>query len=117
MWLRAHRGAVVLGVAAMLAAAVTWMLMGPSEPWQRDPLRDDTLEGKAIYAASCAGCHGGQGEGQPGWKSQRDDGTYPAPPHDATGHTWHHADGLLFNIVEKGGAYAAPAGFKSAMPG
>jgi mono/diheme cytochrome c family protein len=73
-------------------------------------------DGKAVYAANCAPCHGERGEGQPEWKSQRDDGTYPAPPHDETGHTWHHADGLLFNIVKRGGGYAAPVGYKSTMP-
>lgn len=39
-----------------------------------------------------------------------------APPHDASGHTWHHADDLLFDITRFGGQALAPAGFKSTMP-
>lgn len=72
--------------------------------------------GQATYQASCAGCHGQRGEGQLDWKRRRTDGTYPAPPHDRTGHTWHHADGLLFGIVKEGGSFAAPPGYLATMP-
>jgi len=27
---------------------------------------------------------------------------FPPPPHDVTGHTWHHSDDLLLEIVTKG---------------
>ena len=40
----------------------------------------------------------------------------PAPPHDASGHTWHHPDQLLFEITKFGGQKNAPEGFISAMP-
>jgi mono/diheme cytochrome c family protein len=30
------------------------------------------------------------------------DGSYPPPPQDAGGHTWHHADQLLVSIVLEG---------------
>jgi mono/diheme cytochrome c family protein len=42
----------------------------------------------------------------------------PAPPHDATGHTWHHPDSALFGITKEGlspGKYA-PRGYQSDMP-
>ena len=66
--------------------------------------------GATLYAAQCASCHGAAGEGQPEWRVRRADGTLPAPPHDSTGHTWHHADGLLFRIVRDGcDAYGGPA--------
>lgn len=41
----------------------------------------------------------------------------PAPPHDESGHTWHHPDQLLFAIV-KGGLVPpyAPAAYESDMP-
>ncbi len=39
-------------------------------------------------------------------------GVYPAPPHDASGHTWHHPDALLLEIIANGGS--SPT---SAMPG
>ena len=38
-----------------------------------------------------------------------------APPHDETGHTWHHSDEDLFFITKYGGA--GKAGGASAMPG
>lgn len=60
-------------------------------------------DGAALYAEHCADCHGVQMEGEPDWRSPRDDGTYPAPPHDETGHTWHHGDRMLFDYVKRGG--------------
>ncbi len=60
-------------------------------------------EGKALYEANCAECHGMNGEGEANWQSQNDDGTLRAPPHDSTGHTWHHPDQLLLQIIAKGG--------------
>jgi mono/diheme cytochrome c family protein len=72
--------------------------------------------GRQVYQQNCASCHGVRGEGQPDWQVQRPDGTYPAPPHNATGHTWHHTDGLLFQIVKYGGASLNIPNFKSGMP-
>lgn len=43
------------------------------------------------------------------------DGKLPAPPHDASGHTWHHPDRVLFDIVKRGPA-AYPAGHVTDMP-
>ena len=75
--------------------------------------------GQEIFSANCAVCHGAGGEGQPDWHIKKDDGTLPAPPLNGEGHTWHHADGLLYRIVSQGGAiFEDPSlpGFKSAMP-
>ncbi|WP_292527312.1 cytochrome c [Mesorhizobium sp.] len=63
--------------------------------------------GEAVYVAHCASCHGKNLEGQPGWKAQDKDGFLPAPPHDESGHTWHHPDTLLFRITKLGVAEAA----------
>lgn len=73
-------------------------------------------KGRTVYAAQCAQCHGQQLEGQPNWQARNPDGTFPAPPHDATGHTWHHPDPVLFAVTKDGGAKGAPPGFKSGMP-
>ncbi|HEY9163480.1 MAG TPA: c-type cytochrome [Magnetovibrio sp.] len=73
-------------------------------------------DGQALYAAHCASCHGDNLQGQPDWQVTQADGTLPAPPHDDSGHTWHHADALLFDYTKQGGQALAPAGFKSAMP-
>lgn len=59
-------------------------------------------EGKALYEANCAACHGLQGEGQPNWRTQDEDGFFPAPPHDSSGHTWHHADEVILQVMAQG---------------
>lgn len=69
-----------------------------------------------MYRANCATCHGPRGEGEPNWKTPNADGTYPAPPHDASGHTWHHTDALLFEIVRDGGSRYNSTSFRSRMP-
>jgi len=76
--------------------------------------------GAAIYAESCASCHGSDLKGEANWQSPNPDGTLPAPPHDDDGHTWHHSDRLLVNYIKLGGARALAqdgvVGFKSGMP-
>ena len=51
------------------------------------------------------------------WRQPLPEGGLPAPPHDVTGHTWHHADRQLFEITKFGGQAKAPPGFRSNMPG
>ena len=64
-----------------------------------------TLElGATVYAANCANCHGANLEGQAEWKTPNEDGTWKAPPHDETGHTWHHPDDYLLDRIYKGTA-------------
>lgn len=72
--------------------------------------------GADVYAEHCASCHGAELEGESDWQRFLPDGGLPAPPHDASGHTWHHPDVLLFGITKFGGQALAPAGFKSNMP-
>jgi cytochrome c len=72
--------------------------------------------GSQVYIAQCAGCHGAKLQGQANWKIRNLDGTFPAPPHDATGHTWHHSDQFLFNYIKKGGQDLMSDGNKSGMP-
>jgi mono/diheme cytochrome c family protein len=73
--------------------------------------------GAEIYARHCAACHGANLEGQPNWRERRPDGRLPAPPHDASGHTWHHSDEVLFNITKFGMVPPyAPRDYPSDMP-
>lgn len=84
--------------------------------------RDDTAvaRGRVLYDANCAACHGQNLEGQQDWRSSGPDGRFPAPPHDESGHTWHHSDTALIDYITLGGEDAlARMGvrFDSAMPG
>lgn len=85
-----QRGGLVAGLVlgAVLAAPV---------------MADDAPDGAALYADFCAACHGADLEGAPDWRRPGPDGRLPAPPHDATGHTWHHGDRFLTDYVARGG--------------
>jgi len=75
-------------------------------------------DGKSIYAEHCAACHGANLEGETvDWRTRDAEGYLPAPPHDASGHTWHHADDQLFYITKHGIKAIAPPGYKSRMIG
>ena len=58
--------------------------------------------GKNVYAENCASCHGIALEGQANWRQRDADGYLLAPPHDETGHTWHHSDSYLFLMTKYG---------------
>jgi mono/diheme cytochrome c family protein len=72
--------------------------------------------GRRLYDAHCASCHGADLEGQANWRERRADGKLPAPPHDASGHTWHHTDEALFRVTRDGFAAVAGAGYETDMP-
>jgi mono/diheme cytochrome c family protein len=59
--------------------------------------------GEKLYLQYCASCHGINLEGKPNWKEVQADGSFPPPPHDNSGHTWHHPDELLIEIIANGG--------------
>jgi mono/diheme cytochrome c family protein len=71
--------------------------------------------GKTVYRDRCASCHGANLEGQANWKERLPNGRLRAPPHDATGHTWHHPDNQLFDLTKNGVAGVLP-GYQSDMP-
>lgn len=109
---------IVLGALSLLggsiAAGLFWIGLdrgGPSEP-----SAERLDRGRAIYAANCAACHGVELEGQPDWKSRLPTGRMPAPPHDASGHTWHHPDSVLFRITKEGLSAIVGDNYESNMP-
>ena len=73
--------------------------------------------GARLYTEHCAACHGAKLEGQTNWRQRLPDGKLPAPPHDESGHTWHHPDDVLFGITKHGLVPPyAPKGYESDMP-
>ncbi len=111
--------AVAAAVAAVGGAGALWLGRSDAQTGAM-PADIDIAQGQALYAANCAACHGANLEGQEDWRSPGPDGRLPAPPHDQTGHTWHHPDQVLFSYTKLGGrALMAEQGmeFDSAMPG
>ncbi|WP_167626622.1 c-type cytochrome [Paracoccus luteus] len=103
----------LIGLTAS-ALIATWILVG----LRADAENAETIAlGRTIYETQCAACHGAQLEGQPDWQMLLPSGRLPAPPHDATGHTWHHPDDILFRIVKEGTAAIVGGGYESDMPG
>ncbi len=96
------------------AIGISAALAGCGEP-RPDP--EQIARGKKIYVQHCATCHGMKLEGQPNWQARLPNGRMPAPPHDESGHTWHHTDQVLFGITKNGLVPPyAPKGYESDMP-
>ncbi|MHB1103748.1 MAG: c-type cytochrome [Devosia sp.] len=96
--------------ATALASAVYFLFVATAQ--QADPA---TAESRQLYGENCARCHGANLEGQPDWMRRLPNGRLPAPPHDGSGHTWHHSDKQLFTIAKFGLQAIAP-GYESDMP-
>ena len=114
-----YRNVIAAAALLGLAALALWYV------W--DLLRPDTLVidagdpvqvalGQDIYGRECASCHGENLEGQPNWRQRNEDGRLPAPPHDETGHTWHHPDWQLMELTAKGPAALVGGDYQSDMP-
>jgi mono/diheme cytochrome c family protein len=73
--------------------------------------------GETLYKESCANCHGADLEGQPNWRTRLSNDRLPAPPLDASGHTWHHPDSVLIDITKHGPTAIVGNGYESDMPG
>ena len=91
----------------LLVAATLSLAACDRAPPGEDPRADarDTAKvtlGAKVYAGHCAACHGAKLEGQPNWTKRLPNGRLPAPPHDDSGHTWHHTDEVLFAITKNG---------------
>lgn len=105
---------------AQTQAADTMPPADGAAPTEAQPADVNLQAGAQLYAENCASCHGENLQGQPDWRTPYEDGSLPAPPHDDTGHTWHHGDPTLFKYVKLGGeATLAQQGieFNSGMPG
>lgn len=106
------------GIVAIAVVAIAgWFWSGGSRGPAGTIHVADLSRGEAIYADACAACHGADLEGEPDWQSPGPDGRLPAPPHDASGHTWHHPDRVLLDITIRGTAAVVGGGYESNMPG
>ncbi len=110
---------VILVVPLLLVVASIFASEGTDGV--KTALKADDLKvvqaGEVVYQAHCASCHGRYLEGQPDWRTRDENGYLPAPPHDATGHTWHHADDLLFEITKYGASVVVnDPNYKTLMP-
>lgn len=95
--------------------ALTFLLALAGCGEDRPPV--DLSLGKNVYGQHCSVCHGAKLEGQPNWQRRLANGRLPAPPHDDSGHTWHHPDEVLFGITKHGLVPPyAPPGYESDMP-
>ena len=117
--LRNRIGGALLALAfAFLAGAIIYAMRAEEKSLADPDNAQQVALGKPIYERHCASCHGAKLEGQANWREKMPNGRMPAPPHDETGHTWHHPDAVLFGITKDGlvpGRYAPP-GYQSDMP-
>ncbi len=110
-------------ILSLLGAAAAALALFLAWPWVDKAMTggaasaSTTELGRSLYARHCASCHGVKLEGQPDWQTFLPSGRLPAPPHDASGHTWHHPDGVLFRITKEGTAAVVGGGYESDMLG
>lgn len=109
---------LVLGLGGWLMAGLPWPGGGEAPDARAIDPKDAELValGEEVYAAECAVCHGPDLEGQANWRQRNSEGRMPAPPHDASGHTWHHPDPQLFALTKYGPAALVGGGYESDMP-
>jgi mono/diheme cytochrome c family protein len=106
---------IALGLMVAVGGAAAWLRWRPAEPIDATN-RFQVAQGEELYRQNCATCHGVRLEGQSHWQQRKPNGALPAPPHDVSGHTWHHPDDQLFAIVKHGMARFAPPDYKTEMP-
>lgn len=100
-----------IGAAVLLGGAV-WVVSAETKLYESPEI---VALGQTLYEENCASCHGANLEGQENWRSRKPDGRLPAPPHDASGHTWHHPTEQLFAITKYGSEALVGDGYKSDM--
>lgn len=73
-------------------------------------------EGAEVFKANCARCHGARGQGDPNWRQRGQDGLYPPPPLNGTGHAWHHPQQMLEQMIKYGSPQDAAGNRTGNMP-
>ena len=93
------------GVPSILAAPAHNLTLSHIRIFDRFFEVAELQKGQDIYLQYCAACHGPEGRGQfPEAPLEPDaTGRIGAPPHNESGHSWHHSDTLLIRYVTEGG--------------
>jgi mono/diheme cytochrome c family protein len=113
----ARLGIAILFLAVGGALTVILLKMGPVDLFGSSNTGQERIAaGRALYERNCASCHGKNLEGQPDWQTPLPSGKLPAPPHDKSGHSWHHPDAILVGITKRGMVPYATPGYRSDMP-
>ena len=116
VWRRAHAlSAVAVGVVMLSACASNADTNSTPAPPLTSPLLaeievpplpqldpDRVTAGAEIYDQYCSSCHRPDLSGDDDWKKTNSDGSLRSPPHDNSGHTWHHSDQLLLTLIRDG---------------
>ncbi len=115
---QATRLSVLIGAAIIVFGLASYFMNGNKDVVGANPENAASVAlGASLYAEHCASCHGDNLEGEPNWRTRNADGRLPAPPHDETGHTWHHPDEQLFAMTKFGvGAAAGQPDYPTDMP-
>lgn len=105
-WWRNPAVVPILAIAAGLLAVLTIRVALDRREAAPSPSAvpiEVLAEGEALYAESCATCHGDDREGfvQP---------AVPAPPLDGSAHSWHHSDEQIIGLIRRGGSMMPAVG-------
>lgn len=102
----------LLPIAAVVVLGIGVVYLVAGSPWDGSPgetavasSAGPVIDGAELYTANCAACHGANLEGVADWKKSNPDGSLKPPPHDSSGHTWHHGDPTLLAIIANGGGF------------
>ena len=90
-----------LGIPLILLLLYAPFDAGATERWYSEA---QARNGKAVFDANCAICHGAEAAGTADWRKPLADGRYPAPPLNGTAHGWHHPLANLRQQIKQGGA-------------
>ena len=112
-------GLYLFGILGLILLSASFYLYSGSTNANVIPYSnlERVASGKKVYNRNCASCHGINLEGQVNWRKRDAVGYLPAPPHNETGHTWHHGDQMLFEMIKYGPQKFAGSDYKSKMPG
>lgn len=91
---------LILSIAIIVLTTFTVSARAENSRWYTD---EQVIEGKNLFAANCASCHGKNAESVPDWRKRDANGNYVPPPLNGTAHAWHHSLKILRQTIRKGG--------------